>query len=120
MRLGDDLVLVERGGSGMEALGAPFRSTHLADYRPGRWPLAAILFPRHGEPVEWVACGALAAQARIAANLPFVSSALEQDARRASDVRIEYAVHVPGRVLALAGEAATVAPLFLLLPEQCQ
>ena len=103
--LSDDLVLVERGGSGMEALGAPFRSTHLADYRPGRWPLAAILFPRHGEPVEWVACGALAAQARIAANLPFVSSALEQDARVAAVVE-RLARTVPCRELTFRPDAS--------------
>lgn len=77
----DDLVLVETTREGVELLGAPFRSTHIADYRPGRWPVAAILFPRHGAPATWSRATALIARARILANLPFVAEATARDSR---------------------------------------
>jgi hypothetical protein len=79
--LSDDLVLVECGDAGAELLGSPFRSTHEGDYRPGRWRLAAILFPRHGAPPAIADCDALRAGARLAANLPFVADAIERDDR---------------------------------------
>jgi hypothetical protein len=81
--LSDDLVLVDTGGpAGPQALGAPFRSTHVhAAYRPGRFPLAAVLFPRHGRPPSWERAAPLVARARILANLPFVAEGMERDAR---------------------------------------
>jgi hypothetical protein len=79
--LSDDLVLVDGAGARLEALGAPFRSTHLADYRPGRWPLAAALFPRHGERAALEPCDALIARARLVANLTFIAEAVEKDER---------------------------------------
>jgi hypothetical protein len=77
----DDLVLVEATRRGVELLGAPFRSTHEANYGPGRWPLAAILFPRHGERAAWSPAASLIARARILANLPFVAEATARDGR---------------------------------------
>jgi hypothetical protein len=79
--LSDDLVLVEGTAEGAEALGSPLRSTHRSPLRPGRWPLAALLFPRHGETAVWEPSKPLLARARLAANLPFVSAALECDPR---------------------------------------
>jgi hypothetical protein len=80
--IGDDLLLLDGAGSGIEALGSPFRSFHVADYRPGRWPLGAVLFPVHGPgPAAWSECPSARARSRIVANLPFVSAALEHDAR---------------------------------------
>ncbi len=96
--LSDDLVLVDGGGPGLDALGSPFRSTHRADYRPGRWPVSAILFPRHGAQPAWKPCDGMLARARLAANLPFVSSALEQDSRVAAVVE-RLATAVPCREL---------------------
>ncbi len=84
--LSDDLILVDGGGARLEALGSPFRSTHRADYRPGRWPVSAILFPRHGDSPAWKPCDGILARARLVANLPFVSSALERDPRVAAVV----------------------------------
>jgi len=103
----DDVVLVEGGADGLEVLGSPFRSTHRADYRPGRWPLAGILFPRHGERPAWADCSPLIARARIAANLPFVSSALERDARVAAIVEL-LAGGVPCRELTFAVDPSFV------------
>jgi len=79
--LSDDLVLVDGSSGQLEALGAPFRSTHLADYRPGRWPLAALLFPRKGSPAALGQVSDLIASARLSANLPFVSEGVGRDPR---------------------------------------
>jgi len=79
--LSDDLVLVEQSGASFEVLGSPLRSTHETDYRPGRWPLAALLFPRRGSGASLEPCADLLARARVTANLPFISDALESDGR---------------------------------------
>ncbi len=105
--LSDDLVLVDGGGARLEALGSPFRSTHRADYRPGRWPVCAILFPRHGDSPAWTPCDGMLARARLAANLPFVSSALEQDPRVAAVVE-RLATAVPCRELTFGLDPAFV------------
>ena len=69
----------EPRGGGPFLLGAPFRSTHHADYRPGRWPLAAILFPVHGPKPGWAPVGSLLSRSRLLANLPFVADAPSSD-----------------------------------------
>jgi hypothetical protein len=77
----DDLILLDPDGSRFALLGAPFRSTHVAPFRSGRWPLAALLFPRHGAEPALVPVPPLLARARIVANLPFVAEAIERDER---------------------------------------
>jgi hypothetical protein len=79
--LSDDLVLVDGSGNTPEVLGSPFRSTHVADYRPGRWPLSAIFFPRHGEAAASSRADALLAKARIVANMTFIAEAVGRDER---------------------------------------
>ena len=79
--LSDDLVLVDGIGPRPDALGAPFCSTHRADYRPGRWPLAAILFPRHGDAPARGSCAPLLARARLTANLSFLVDVASKDPR---------------------------------------
>jgi hypothetical protein len=79
--LSDDLVLVDGIAPCLEALGAPFRSTHRFRFRPGRWPVAAVFFPRHGIGPGWSAVPALIAKARVAANLPFIAEGIERDPR---------------------------------------
>jgi hypothetical protein len=105
--LSDDIVLLEGGESGIEALGSPLRSTHRSDYRPGRWPLAAILFPRHGPRPAWTRCDPLRARARIAANLPFVQTAIGRDERVAAVVE-RLATEVPCKVLTFAPDPSFV------------
>jgi len=105
--LSDDLVLVDGGGALLEALGSPFRSTHRAEYRPGRWPVRAILFPRHGDSPAWTPCDGMLARARLAANLPFVSSAIERDPRVAAVVE-RLATAVPCRELTFGMDPAFV------------
>jgi hypothetical protein len=74
--IGDDLVLVEA----QCVLGSPFRSRHL-DGRAerGRWPIAAIFFPHHGNAASRSPAQRLIAQARVMANLPFISAATRRD-----------------------------------------
>jgi hypothetical protein len=105
--LSDDLVLVQCAADRVLALGSPFRSTLRADYRPGRWPLRAILFPRRGAPAAWASCSQLIARARLAANLPFVSGGIERDARVAGVVE-RLATAVPCRELTFAPDASFV------------
>lgn len=79
--LSDDVVVIDGSNGRFEVLGTPFRSTYRADYRPGRWPLAAVLFPVQGSPPEWRKAPRLLSQARLIANLPFVAEGLESDGR---------------------------------------
>jgi hypothetical protein len=92
--VGDDLVLLDGSGSVLEALGSPFRSFHVADYRPGRWPVGAILFPTQGAAAAWSECSPAKAQSRIVASLPFISAALERD-QRIADVVTRVAREIP-------------------------
>jgi hypothetical protein len=99
--LSDDVVLAECRADGAEALGSPFRSTHRTTCGPGRWPIAALLFPRRGTRPAWTACGALRARAALAANLPFVATAIERDERVAAVIE-RLATAVPCRELTFA------------------
>jgi hypothetical protein len=82
----DDLLLVDGLRGRPEVLGAPFRSTHVADYRPGRWPLAAVLLPRFASETRWSVASRLLASARLTANLPFIETPPARDEARASIV----------------------------------
>lgn len=77
----DDLVMLERKGDGVFVLGGPFRSTHRAPFRKGRWPLAAILLPVHGPSPRLARAPSMRVRARLAANLPFVQETLPVDPR---------------------------------------
>jgi len=114
--LSDDLNLVDGSGSGIELLGGPFRSTYKAELLQGRWPLTAILFPVHGERPSWRPATTLAAQVRLAANLPFIADAIEQDPR-ISELLQRFASAVPCSELTFAKEAGFV-DLLRRWPEQ--
>jgi len=77
----DDLVLIDGSSGTFEVLGSPYRSTHKANYAPGRWPVAAALLPRWGSPPSWTPTLPMLAQARLTANLPFVAEGIESDPR---------------------------------------
>jgi hypothetical protein len=79
--LSDDIVLVDTTAPVVEVLAAPFRSTGGAELGPGRWPVAGLLFPVHGRAPAWANADPLLSRARLAANLPFVNTALERDGR---------------------------------------
>jgi len=105
--IADDLLLLDGVGGTIEALGSPFRSFHVADYRPGRWPMGAILFPAKGRGASWADASPTRARSRILANLPFVSNALEQD-HRVAEVIDRLAGEVPCRDLTFGLDGAFV------------
>ena len=80
----DDLALVDTADPAV--LGAPFRSTHRTELRPGRWPLAAVLLARHGPAPALEPVTALEATATLTANLPFLDEAAGDDPRVAAAV----------------------------------
>jgi hypothetical protein len=96
--LSDDLVLLDGRGGGIEALGAPFRSTHERTVGPGRWPLAAILFPVHGSDAALSPVSGIEARARVLANLPFVIDGVAGD-RRVTETIERWMASVPTRKL---------------------
>jgi hypothetical protein len=102
----DDLVLCDAAGERPELLGAPFRSTHRADYGPGRWPVSAVLFPRHGTRAAWAPVTELLARGRILANLPFVGDAAGDE--RLDRVVERLATRVPCLELTFALDASFV------------
>jgi hypothetical protein len=79
--ISDDVVVVDRASGRLEALGTPFCSTHRIDYRPGRWPVAAILWPEHGSNAALADTPPLLARAKLAASLPFLAEGLGTDPR---------------------------------------
>jgi len=79
--ISDDLVLIDGIGSTFEVLGTPFRSTHVSRLEAARWPLAAILFPRHGAEAALAPLTSVAVRSRLLANLPFVAEGIERDSR---------------------------------------
>lgn len=87
--LSDDLILVRATAAGGEALASPIRAMDAPG--PGRWPLAAILFPEHARSAALVPVSRLAASAKLAANLPFVQEGFESYPRP---------LEVAGRLLA--------------------
>jgi hypothetical protein len=108
--LSDDLVLLDGHGDGIEALGAPFRSTHESTLGPGRWPLAAILFPAHGAGAALAHVSGIESRARVLANLPFVADGVAGD-RRVTETIERWVASVPTRVLTFGREPAFVETL---------
>jgi hypothetical protein len=108
--LSDDLVMLDRAGTAVEALGAPFRSTHRETAGPGRWPLGAVLFPARGGEAALGPVRALETRARVLANLPFVAEGIEEDPR-VDDVVETLVTAVPARVLTFPPDASFVETL---------
>jgi hypothetical protein len=113
--LSDDLVLLDGERGGVEALGAPFRSTHRRTSGPGRWPLAAILFPDHGSRVRLAPVTAIEAHARVLANLPFVVEAVGRDPR-VSETTERLVSTVPARLLTFGRDATFLEALESFTP----
>ena len=108
--LSDDLVLLDGQGDGIEALGAPFRSTHETTVGPGRWPLAAILFPAHGSEVALSPVSGIESRARVLANLPFVADGVAGD-RRVTETIEGWVAAVPTRKLTFGRDTAFIETL---------
>lgn len=71
--LGDDIALVLPSASGFELCGSPLRAREFDGGSPGRWPLAAILLPRHAAEPSLSPVSNLEIHATLAANLPFAT-----------------------------------------------
>jgi hypothetical protein len=78
--LGEDLVLLDGADGRLEVVGAPYRVENATRRGPGRWPLAALLWPRHAAVPSIEAVPRVLAAARMAANLPYVAAAGRADA----------------------------------------
>jgi hypothetical protein len=68
----EDLNLVVFEGDRCCLAGSPLRTRVHRGPGPGRWPLAALLVPDHGDPAALDAVPRLLASAQLQANLPFV------------------------------------------------
>jgi hypothetical protein len=79
--ISDDTVLVDRGEDGLVLLGSPFRAHEATNPGPGRWPVAAALSARRGEPARLDPMGRLAVEALLTSNLLFVIRGWGHDAR---------------------------------------
>lgn len=75
----DDLVIVDSIDRCPTLVAAPLRSTLRFDYQLGRWPLAAILLPRHGPTHEIETLAGIVVHAGLTANLPFINDATVPD-----------------------------------------
>jgi hypothetical protein len=106
--LSDDLVVVVRDPAGRAlALSTPFRSAQHGNMPAGRWPVAAFLLPEHGRAPALETVSALATQARLTANLPFVVDAMGRDSRL-SEVVGRLAASAPARTLVFARDPSFV------------
>ena len=108
--ISDDVVLVDGAAAGFEVLGAPLRSDHRGPQRPGRWPLAALLFAEHGAPPRLRPASRLLTRARLASNLPFLAEGLESDPRVAA-VLERLVARAPAAELRFAPDPSFIAPL---------
>lgn len=108
--LSDDLVLLDGTSDRVEALGAPFKSTHSGPLAPGRWPLVAVLLPEHGAPASLAPVSRIEARARIVANLPFIAEGVGSDPQIAAVVE-RLATGVPALKLRFARDPGFIAPL---------
>lgn len=105
--LSDDCVLVDFSDGRLMALGSPFRSRDFPSPGSGRWPVAAILIPRHAERASLAPVNRLMLEARIAANLLYSTSARETHPT-AAPVVAAIAAGVPARILNFRQDASWI------------
>lgn len=108
--LSDDVTLVDASGATVEALSAPFRHRPFPPPPYGRWPVAAILLPRHGAAPALEPLSRLAREARLAANLLYVGAGAGADPR-VDGVVETLAARVPARLFTFAPDPSFVEVL---------
>jgi len=108
--LTDDLTVIDAAGPSVEVLATPIRAYRPAPEPPGRFPLAALMLAVHGAPPRLDPVPALAATARLAANLPFVAPWIECEASLGRTLATLVA-RVPPRRLTFAPDPSFVALL---------
>lgn len=105
--LSDDCVLLDSGEGRLVALGSPFRAQDFPSPGPGRWPVGAILIPRHGNEATLDLIPRLMLEARIAANLLF-SAATWEAQPAAAQATCAIAAGAPARVLSFRPDASWI------------
>ena len=105
--LSDDLVFVAASAERVEALSLPFRANHPRPMAPGRWPVAAILFPEWGKEARLGPADRMRARGRLLANLPYLSRTLP-DVAAAERIVERLIERVPLRTLTFAPDPSFV------------
>lgn len=100
--LGDDLVLLDGSRGRIEALSNPIRR-RFGSIGPGRWPLGALLIPRHGSTASLGPANSMLLAARIVGNLPWVGETLSPTLSAFVD---ELVARVPAYTLTFAKDAS--------------
>jgi len=100
--LGDDLVLLDGSRGRIEALANPIRP-RFGLHGPGRWPLGALLIPRHGPTASLSPVDSRLLAARVVANLPWVAETLSPALNAFVD---ELIAHTPAYELTFAKDAS--------------
>ncbi len=113
--LGDDLVLLDGSRGQVDALGTPLRPRPFGSPGPGRWPVAAVLLPRHGAAAAIDTAAPAILHARLVANLPWIAEAMSPTAMRFVDDLI---AHVPFRTLTFAMDSSFMAVIERFLEER--
>lgn len=102
----DDLNLVVVDGDRCQLAGLPLRARIRRGPGPGRWPLAALLVPRHGSPAALDPVPRLRASAQLQGNLPFVGDCwMQVPGGPELTTRLD---EVPARELTFARDASFV------------
>ena len=79
--ISDDIVFVDSGRGRLEAIGTPIRDREIAHSGPGRWPVAALLVPRHGTEAALLPVSRLRLETALSANLLYVAASWRDDPR---------------------------------------
>ena len=114
--LSDDVVVVDASSDPAVARSAPFRATEFRPVGPGRWPIAALLVPRHGDEAALSPLARLPLAARLTAGVLAAATSRAAEARRAGVVdRLLDAV--PARTLTFRRDPSFV-PLLRAFPSR--
>jgi hypothetical protein len=103
--LGEDLALIDAADGRVQVLASPFRVENATGTGPGRWPLAAVLVPRHADRPAVEAVSRLHVVSMLSANLPYL------DPEAAVDVADGVLDRVPARRLAFRPDPSFLDPL---------
>jgi len=96
--LSDDIVVVDASSVPVIARSAPFRADDFRAAGPGRWPVAALLVPRHGDEAALSPLARLPLAARLTGSLFSAATSRAAEARRAAVVE-RLLEGVPARTL---------------------
>jgi hypothetical protein len=108
--LSDDIVVVDASSEPVTVRSAPFRADDFRPVGPGRWPVAALLVPRHGEEPALAPLARLPLAARLTASLFSVATSEAAEGRRGAVVE-RLIESVPARTLTFPKDGSFLALL---------